>query len=87
MLFCPVRVKQEINEDDLADVWQTIDWDRMEDTLLSMQQDISYAAYNREWDKVSGLQHRLVNSWAARAMAVKETLKHNARCGWSAVDY
>ena len=29
MLFCPITVMQEINEDDLADVWQTIDWDRM----------------------------------------------------------
>ena len=81
MLFCPVRVKPEINEDDLAVVWQTIDWNRMEDTLLSMQQDISYAAYNREWDKVSDLQHRLVNSWAARAMAVKETLNTSTTPG------
>lgn len=81
MLFSPARTKQEIYDDDLADVWQTIDWGRMEETLLSMQQDISYAAYNREWDEVDALQHRLVNSWAARAMAVKETLNTSTTPG------
>ena len=39
-----------------------------------MQQDTSYAAYNREWNRVGSLQHQFVNSWAAYAMAVKKTL-------------
>ena len=46
-----------------------------------MQQDLSYAAYNREWDRVDKLQHQLVNSWAARALAVRETLKGSTSPG------
>lgn len=75
MLFFPVRPQREMNDEDLVSVWRSIDWPRLESELLAMQQDISYAAYNREWNQVDSLQRKLVNSWTARAMAVRETLK------------
>lgn len=75
MLFYPVKPNREMDDDDMTAVWRAIDWERLEDILLSMQQDLAYAAYNREWDRVDRLQHQLVNSWAARALAVRETLR------------
>ncbi len=47
MLFYPIKPKRELDVTDMAAVWHTIDWDRMEDMLASMQQDLTYAAYNR----------------------------------------
>ena len=74
MLFYPVKPKREIDDADMAAIWGSIDWDRLQGILLLLQQDLAYAAYNREWDKVDQLQRQLVGSWAARALAVREVL-------------
>ena len=81
MLFYPVKPNREMDDDDMAAVWRAIDWERLEDILLSMQQDLSYAAYNREWDRVDRLQHQLVNSWTARALAIREMLRRSISPG------
>lgn len=81
MLFYPVKLNREMDDDDMAAVWRAIDWERLEDILLSMQQDLSYAAYNREWDRVDRLQHQLVNSWTARALAIREMLRRSISPG------
>ena len=81
MLFSPVKPNREMDDDDMAAVWRAIDWERLEDILLSMQQDLSYAAYNREWDRVDRLQHQLVNSWTARALAIREMLRRSISPG------
>ena len=74
MLFNPVTPKLEMSDRDMVAIWASINWDTLEEVLLSMQQDLAYAAYNREWDKVDRLQNELVRSWAARALAVRSTL-------------
>ena len=74
MIFNPVVPKLEMSDRDMAAIWASINWDTLEEVLLSMQQDLAYAAYNREWDKVDRLQNELVRSWAARALAVRSTL-------------
>ena len=42
MLFYPVKPKREMDDDDMTAVWRSIDWERLEDILSSMQQDLSY---------------------------------------------
>lgn len=81
MLFYPTKPKRELDNDDMTAVWRSIDWGRLEDTLLSMQQELAYAAYNREWDKVDRLQHQLVSSWAARTLAVRDAADRNKSPG------
>lgn len=87
MLFSPVNPKRELNDMDMAAIWSAIDWTRLEDTLLSMQQDLAYAAYNREWDKVDMLQRQLVDSWAARALAVRTAADAKTAAGVDGVKW
>lgn len=87
MLFYPVRPKREMDDSDMSAIWRAIDWTRLEETLLSMQQDLAYAAYNREWDAVDILQNHLVNSWAARAMAVRAAASANTAAGVDGVKW
>ena len=42
MLFYPVKPNREMDDDDMTAVWRSIDWERLEDILSSMQQDLSY---------------------------------------------
>ena len=81
MLFDPVKPKRDMDDQDIAAIWGAIDWPRLEDTLLSMQRDLSYAAYNREWSKVEPLQHQLIESWAARALAVRSAADRDTAAG------
>lgn len=71
MKFLPVKPQRELGDDDMATIWQAIDWDRLNESLLSLQQDLAYAAYNREWEKIERLQGRIISSWAAKALAVR----------------
>ena len=71
----------------MSAIWRAIDWPRLEETLLSMQQDLAYATYNREWDAVSMLQQHLVNSWAARALAVRAAANANTTAGVDGVKW
>jgi len=87
MLFYPVRPKREMDDTDMSTIWRAIDWNRLEETLLAMQQDLAYAAYNREWDMVDMLQRHLVNSWAARALAVRAAANANTAAGVDGVKW
>lgn len=87
MLISPVSPKHELDDTDMAAIWSAIDWQRLEETLLSMQQDLAYAAYNREWDKVDMLQRQLVNSWAARALAVRTAADAKTAAGVDGVKW
>lgn len=81
MIFCPIKPRRELDDDDMTAIWQSIDWDRLRESLLSLQQDLAYAAYSLEWDKVAELQNRVVNSWAARALAVRFVSDRDAAPG------
>ena len=37
-----------------------------------MQEELAQAAFERDWRKVSWLQDKLLNSWPAKVLAVKE---------------
>ena len=65
----------------MAVIWRTIDWPKMEQELAKKQQDLAYAAYNRQWDEVERLQRELVCSWAARVLAVRAVADTNAQAG------
>ena len=81
MLINPVRPKQAMDDEDMAVIWRTIDWPKMEQELAKKQQDLAYAAYNRQWDEVERLQRELVCSWAARVLAVRAVADTNAQAG------
>ncbi len=87
MLFNPVKPKRDMNDEDIEAIWGAIDWPRLEDALLSMQRDLSYAAYNREWEKVEPLQRKLIESWPARALAVRAAADRNTAAGVDGVKW
>lgn len=81
MLLNPMKPKVQMDNEDLAVIWRTIDWPIMKDILLQKQQDLAYAAYNRKWGQVEILQQELVHSWAARVLAVRAVADANSQAG------
>ena len=87
MMFFPVKPRRDLDDDDMTAIWQAIDWNRLQESLLSLQQDLAYAAYNREWEEVRRLQDRVVGSWAARALAVRFVADRKAAPGVDGVTW
>lgn len=66
--------------DDLRAAWLELDWPKLEEIVNRAQVRIARAALNGDWKKVTELQRMLVNSFAAKAIAVKNvTSSHGAR--------
>ena len=87
MTISLVRTQHELDNEDLAVMWRTIDWPKMKQELQEKQQDLAYAAYNRKWRTVEKLQIDLVNSWAARVLAVRAVADANTQAGVDGVHW
>ena len=72
MDFKLIQPETDTSDEDLATMWRTIDWAKMNLELRTMQEELAQAAFERDWRKVSWLQDKLLNSWAAKVLAVKE---------------
>ncbi len=68
-------------QENLSARWQTIDWSKAHEFLYSMQKNLAQAAYMRDWELVSHLQQKLVNSWPAKALAVRAVADNNTAAG------
>lgn len=51
--------------------WYQIEWPKAFDKVIKIQNDIVVAYESRDFSKVKVLQNNLVNSFAARCIAVK----------------
>ena len=74
MTIVPDRSKRSMSDEDLAVMWRSIDWDVMEEVLAQKQKALAQAAYDRNWPLVDRLQRELVDSLAAKVLAVKAVL-------------
>lgn len=85
---CPISIimgaiifQYEASDEDLAVRWRTIDWSKMEKELYRNQSKLALAAYNRDWDSVRIMQDKLVESYAAKVLAVRFVADTNSAAG------
>ena len=77
----PSSYRDKMDEEDLAVLWRTTDWEKLRDELWAMQKELALAAFEQKWPKVEQLQKKLVRSWAAKAQAVQSVVKANSELG------
>lgn len=83
----PIAPQRDISEEDLAVRWRSIDWSIMEEELWQTQKEIALAAHMRKWDEVRLLQDKLVSSYAARTLAVRDVADVNSAAGVDGVKF
>lgn len=81
MLFYPVAQKADMDDEALTRLWQDTDMAEMERELASKQKAIALAAFYRDWNMVKLLQGELVQSWAARVLAVQDVVETKSQRG------
>ena len=91
---CPISLtlkssikRVELSEEELASMWQSIDWEQMEDELLEQQKSLARVAYVKHWGHVDKLQKKLVKSLSARVLAVRHVVQVDARAGVDGVKW
>jgi len=62
-------------------MWRAIDWGKMRRELRGIQTELAIAAYERKWELVDDLQDRIINSWAAKVLAVRRVADANTAVG------
>ena len=62
----------DLTDNELAKRWKSIDWNRVEKFVNSLQSRIASAAKNRNWKKVSKLSRLLTRSYYAKLFAVRK---------------
>jgi RNA-directed DNA polymerase len=62
----------DLTDKELAHQWNTIDWNKAEETVNNLQSRIASAATNRNWKKVSKLSRLLTRSFFAKVLAVRK---------------
>lgn len=65
----------------MAIMWRAIDWGKMRRELRGIQTELAIAAYERKWELVDDLQDRIINSWAAKVLAVRRVADANTAVG------
>lgn len=85
---CPISLiirstaqRREISADNMAAMWKAVDWTKAHDQLFQMQKALSQAADIRDWEKVKVLQEKIVDSWAAKMLAVRAVASVNSAAG------
>lgn len=81
LILNSVTPRKEISGEDMAVMWRSADWEKMEDQLLRKQRKISMAASKRNWQMVEWLQKELVNSLYARMLAVRHVVRNASEPG------
>ena len=59
----------------------------MEEELFQNQKEIAQAAHVRRWDEVRRLQDKLVNSYAAKTLAVRDVADVNSAAGIDGIKF
>ncbi len=77
----PIIWEQDETDEELARKWGAIDWEEMEEQLLQMQRELSEAAFYRRWDQIALLRDRVIESRAAKVLAVRAVAKTNSAVG------
>ena len=83
----PIIPYHDLSEEDLAVRWRSIDWSIMEEELFQNQKEIAQAAHVRRWDEVRRLQDKLVNSYAAKTLAVRDVADVNSAAGIDGIKF
>ncbi len=60
---------------------RAIDWGKMENQLLRVQQRLARAAYSGDSEAVTALQKQLVRSLPAKVLAVRHVVQINSEAG------
>lgn len=60
-------------------VWDSIDWNKCQIRLRKLQQRIVKAQQEKRYGKVKALQHLLVTSFEAKALAVKRVTSNKGK--------
>ena len=81
LVIAPPAVKRSIEDENLAIMWRTIDWPKMEEELFQLQQRLALAAYTRDWTEVRELQGELFESFAAKVLAVRAVVNAKSEIG------
>ena len=81
LMITPIVPKTELSDEDMAILWRTIDWPKMENELIKKQNRLAMAAYERKWSHVDKLQKDIVSSWAAKVLAVRTVININSEAG------
>lgn len=84
LIIRPSTLHVKASDAELASRWRTFDWGRMEDELFQKQRKIAQAAYLRKWDKVERMQAELVETTAAKALAVVQLRQETLPRAWMA---
>lgn len=63
----------------LTDQWKSIDWKVIQDNVNRIQTRIAKATISDDWRKVKQLQRLLVNSFPAKALAVKTVTSNSGK--------
>lgn len=87
LIIRPIASHRDTSEEDLAVRWRSIDWSIMEEELWKTQKEIAQAAHIRKWDEVRPLQDKLVSSYAARTLAVRDVADVNSAAGVDGVRF
>lgn len=85
---CPISMQihtmaknKDLSTEDMAIMWQSIDWPKMETVLMDLQEQLALAADIRDWKQVKELQQKLIHSWAAKVLAVRSVVNTNSEAG------
>lgn len=81
LMLAPIIPRAEMSDEDMAVLWRTIDWPKMERELMQKQKLLAMAAYERKWARVEKLQKDIVASWAAKVLAVRAVINTNSEAG------
>ena len=87
MIISTVYLPKDVSQEDMAVMWRSIDWPKMEDALFQKQKGLAEAAYYRDWEKAKYLQNNLVNSFAAKVLAVRTVVNSNGEAGVDGVKW
>ena len=83
----PIIQHNDLSEEDLAVRWRSIDWSIMEEELFQNQKEIAQAAHVRRGDEVRRLQDKLVSSYAAKTLAVRDVADVNSAAGIDGIKF
>ena len=75
------RIIDYTNREELATLWNNVNWEEAQRKLDNMQHSLTMSAYARDLDQITKWQKRIVRSAEARLLAVKETCKHAGGAG------
>ena len=70
-----------VRNSDLAAVWDSLEWDKIEETVSQMQMTLAKAAYSRDAELITRLQKRIVYSLEAKLLAVRHVCNSNGGTG------